>query len=82
MSHGDLVASDLLRGPQLSDELLLDLPKVDLHVHLDGSLRLSTFIELCTEHGHPIPGGSIERARELLSSQGGAQRLEDYIALF
>ena len=27
-------------------EFLLKIPKTDLHLHLDGSLRLSTLIEL------------------------------------
>ena len=31
---------------QISKELLKKLPKSDLHLHLDGSLRLSTLIEL------------------------------------
>ena len=31
---------------RISKELLKMLPKSDLHLHLDGSLRLSTLIEL------------------------------------
>ncbi|HTM22844.1 MAG TPA: adenosine deaminase, partial [Kofleriaceae bacterium] len=31
---------------QLSLELLQKLPKTDLHVHLDGSIRVDTIIEL------------------------------------
>jgi adenosine deaminase len=32
--------------PSLSRELIARLPKSDLHLHLDGSLRLPTLIEL------------------------------------
>lgn len=38
--------SDLLRGRAIPTEVLRALPKTDLHVHLDGSLRLRTFQEL------------------------------------
>ena len=34
-----------------SEQLLRRLPKTDLHVHLDGSLRLDTLIELARERG-------------------------------
>lgn len=31
------------------------IPKADLHVHLDGSLRLSTLIDLAKKHGIELP---------------------------
>ena len=31
------------------------IPKTDLHVHLDGSLRLPTLIELARERGVALP---------------------------
>ena len=31
---------------ELTEEFLRSLPKTDLHVHLDGSLRLETMLEL------------------------------------
>lgn len=37
------------------DTLLAALPKTDLHVHLDGSLRLGTLIELARERGVELP---------------------------
>jgi adenosine deaminase len=48
--------------PQLSspfpEELLAKLPKTDLHVHLDGSLRLQTLIELAKERKVKLPSSS------------------------
>ena len=38
--------SDLLRGERIPADLLVALPKTDLHCHLDGSLRMETFTEL------------------------------------
>lgn len=55
MSIGDPRRSDLLRGAAIPDELLLALPKTDLHCHLDGSLRLATFIELGAAAGMDMP---------------------------
>ena len=36
-------------------EFLQALPKTDLHVHLDGSLRLETLIELARERDVKLP---------------------------
>jgi adenosine deaminase len=36
---------------------LLSLPKVDLHVHLEGSMRASTVVELAARHGVELPEG-------------------------
>lgn len=40
------------------EELLRQLPKSDLHVHLDGSLRLETLIELAKERRVKLPSQS------------------------
>lgn len=44
-------------------ETLQDLPKVDLHRHLEGSLRLSTLAEIACEHGVDLPSYDIEELR-------------------
>jgi adenosine deaminase len=36
---------------------LVTLPKVDLHVHLEGSMRASTVVELAQRHGVQLPAG-------------------------
>jgi adenosine deaminase len=54
---GDYRPSDLLRGRAIPDEVLAALPKTDLHVHLDGSLRLTTFMELAPDAGLDVSGG-------------------------
>jgi adenosine deaminase len=45
---------------QIPFELLADLPKSDLHVHLDGSLRLETLIELAKAGNIKLPSNSPE----------------------
>lgn len=49
-----------------SDALLAELPKTDLHCHLDGSLRLETLIELAKEQGVKLPSYTPEGLRELV----------------
>ena len=39
------------------------LPKVELHRHLEGSLRLETLAEIAQEHGIDLPGYNIEQLR-------------------
>ena len=38
-----------------SAEFLQQIPKTDLHVHLDGSLRIATVIELAEKDGLELP---------------------------
>ncbi len=42
---------------------LHSLPKVDLHRHLEGSLRLETLAEIAQEHGIDLPSYDIDRLR-------------------
>lgn len=41
--------------PAVTDALLRDLPKTDLHVHLDGSLRPATLLALADAQGVALP---------------------------
>ncbi|MBD3277626.1 MAG: adenosine deaminase family protein, partial [Candidatus Aegiribacteria sp.] len=47
-----------------SKEYLKKLPKTDLHLHLDGSVRISTLIELSKEAGVELPSYTEEGLRE------------------
>ena len=42
---------------------LFNMPKIDLHRHLEGSLRLSTLAEIAHEHGVDLPSYSLEELR-------------------
>jgi adenosine deaminase len=82
MIRDELFSSDLLRGPEIPTEVLRALPKTDLHVHLDGSLRFDTYVELARAQGRPLPGGSPEEARRILLTQRPSHTLADYLELF
>lgn len=49
---------------QPTDALLKALPKTDLHVHLDGSLRTSSLIELARERGVALPSETVAGLHE------------------
>ncbi len=55
MNSAQYRPSDLLRGSDIPDALLSALPKTDLHTHLDGSLRMDTFMELGQALGMDMP---------------------------
>lgn len=48
----------------ITREFLERLPKSDLHVHLDGSVRLSTLIELAKERKVELPSYTVEGLKE------------------
>lgn len=49
-----------------SEDFIRAIPKTDLHVHLDGSLRLSTLIDLARERGIELPSYTEEGMNELV----------------
>jgi adenosine deaminase len=44
-------------------DILRQLPKIDLHRHMEGSLRLETLAEVAREHGVDLPTYNIEELR-------------------
>ncbi len=64
-----------------SEEFIRAIPKTDLHVHLDGSLRLSTLIELARERRIELPSYTEEGLNELVFKQS-YRDLNEYLAGF
>jgi len=62
----------------ISRDFIRDLPKTDLHIHLDGSLRLSTLIELAQKKKIELPSYTEEGMRELVFKEGYAN-LPEYL---
>jgi adenosine deaminase len=58
-----------------------EIPKAELHVHLDGSLRLSTLIGLARDRGIALPSYTEEGLRELIFKPA-YRSLKDYLAGF
>ncbi len=47
-----------------TQEFLTEIPKTDLHVHLDGSLRLSTLLDIAREQKIALPSNTEEGLRK------------------
>ena len=62
-------------------ERLRALPKTDLHVHLDGSLRPATMLDLADDLGVRLPAASAPELAEHMHVRQGRD-LVDYLARF
>ncbi len=58
------------------------LPKADLHVHLDGSLRLATILELAEETGARLPASDAKGLAEAIGCGRAMGSLEEYLKGF
>ena len=65
----------------ITDALIRALPKTDLHVHLDGSSRISTLIELARDAGVKLPSETESGLRELVFKPAYGSLVE-YLAGF
>ncbi|MHB1170021.1 MAG: adenosine deaminase, partial [Longimicrobiales bacterium] len=66
---------------KVTRELIRQLPKTDLHLHLDGSLRPQTMIELAREYGIELPKTEPEALGNYMHVTD-ARNLVDYLARF
>ncbi|MBN1887965.1 MAG: adenosine deaminase [Thermoflexales bacterium] len=58
--------ADEIQEPQSLRAQLHALPKIDLHRHLEGSLRLETLAEIAVEHGVDLPSYDLNELRPLV----------------
>lgn len=65
----------------ITRELLLKLPKTDLHVHPSGSMRVQTVIELAEKYNIQIPSHQPDEMKTYLVKKG-CPDLVDYLTAF
>lgn len=70
-------------SPGLDRDFLLRLPKTDLHVHLDGSLRVETLLDLGRQQGVTLPGEDPDALRKaVVKTPENCSSLVDYLKAF
>ena len=61
---------------------LFNLPKIDLHRHLEGSLRLSTLAEIAHQHGVDLPSWDVEELRPYVQVVEDTPDFHSFLAKF
>ncbi len=71
-----------MRQPTIDEDLVRAIPKTDLHVHLDGSLRLETMLELAADQGVTLPADQPDDLRRALQLGERHTDLVSYLEAF
>ena len=58
------------------------LPKVELHRHLEGSLRLDTMVEVANEHGITIPADVVSLSSLVQVQEGDTFTFQNFLSKF
>ncbi|MDD3632235.1 MAG: adenosine deaminase [Candidatus Cloacimonetes bacterium] len=67
---------------KLTRDLVQKLPKTDLHVHLDGSVRVDTIIDLAKQFHIQLPTMEPTELRKLIVCDENTSSLEEYLRGF
>ena len=67
--------------PRYSAEFIKEMPKSDLHLHLDGSLRLDSLIDMAKRTGTTLPSDTVEGLKQLVFKDK-YQNLGEYLHCF
>jgi adenosine deaminase len=67
---------------ELSLEFIEKLPKTDLHVHLDGSLRLDTILDLARKQRVKLPTEDRDELFRMIYAGEVCRSLDDYLKAF
>ncbi len=66
----------------VTEELVRSLPKTDLHCHLDGSLRLSSILDLAEQQGVELPADDEASLKRAMRAGENCSDLEEYLKAF
>lgn len=61
-------------------QFIRQMPKVELHVHLEGSIRPSTLLELARRHGEELPARTVEELQEWYEFRDFDHFIQVYLA--
>jgi adenosine deaminase len=68
--------------PVVPFEVIRALPKTDLHVHLDGSLRLETILDIAKKEGIELPADDLSGLKEAIGCGRHFGSLVEYLRGF
>lgn len=54
-------------------------PKIDLHLHLDGSFRMETIWELAMEQKIPMPAKTLDEYKAYIQRCSHARNVNEYL---
>lgn len=75
--------SDVMSMSQnISQDWLKMMPKVDLHLHLDGSIKPETIMALARKSGVSLPANSVEELLPYMKADKGCLSLTQYLEKF
>eukprot|EP00831_Metopus_contortus_P073300 TRINITY_DN66854_c0_g1_i1.p1 TRINITY_DN66854_c0_g1~~TRINITY_DN66854_c0_g1_i1.p1 ORF type:complete len:104 (+),score=9.30 TRINITY_DN66854_c0_g1_i1:421-732(+) len=67
---------------KLNREFIEKLPKTDLHVHLDGSVRVDTILDLAKKNKIKLPTMDRSKLLSMISCGDECKSLEEYLQGF
>jgi len=77
-----ITTQKIIDHEHLTKEFILRLPKTDLHVHLDGSLRYKTIFDLARKQKVDLPAKTVEELKKMVTCTGACKSLEEYLVGF
>jgi adenosine deaminase len=77
-----MAISEIDTQRSVSMEVFRTLPKADLHVHLDGSLRLETILDIARSEGIDLPANDVDGLREAIGCGNNFGSLVEYLRGF
>ena len=81
-NSNDHAINEIATQAHVPFEVFKALPKTDLHVHLDGSLRLETILELAKAEKVELPANDVEGLRAAIGSGSNFGSLVEYLRGF
>jgi len=82
MSQEEVPRGSTVPGPRVPYEVFRALPKTDLHVHLDGSLRLETILDIARKERVELPARDVEGLRQAIGCGREFGSLTEYLRGF
>jgi adenosine deaminase len=82
MSQDEMQRGSIVPGPRVPYEVFRALPKTDLHVHLDGSLRLETILDIARKERVELPARDVDGLRQAIGCGKAFGSLTEYLRGF